>query len=91
MIAECPLVLTADGYFGIVVADHEIFAANGTQMILDDEAWQSLTILPLNLYQPKGPASSFVEMFENRTPAQQGHPPQPRLHSSSRSTLARVD
>jgi hypothetical protein len=75
MIAECPLVMTRDGYFAIVVADHEVFAANGLQMKLGDDEWEALTILPQNIHQPNGPASSFLELLENRTPVQQGFPP----------------
>ena len=56
------LVLTEDGYYGIVVGSRDVFLGNGCQEILDDEAWAKLRPLPINVSRESGGAN-FAELL----------------------------
>ena len=56
-------VLTEDGYYGIVVGHREIFLGNGLQEVLDDQAWNALRPLPINVNH-EGGFSNFLELLE---------------------------
>ncbi len=65
------LVLTDDGYYGIMVKDNEVFLGNGCQEILDAEAITRLRQVPINIFHEGVTATSnFLDMLESRTPAQ---------------------
>jgi hypothetical protein len=57
------LVLTEDGYYGIVVGHREIFLGNGLQEVLNDQAWNALRPLPINVNH-EGGFSNFLELLE---------------------------
>ena len=59
------LVLTEDGYYGIVVGHREVFLGNGLQEVLDDQAWNAYALrpLPINVNHDGG-FSNFLELFE---------------------------
>ena len=57
------LVLTEDGYYGIVVGHREVFLGNGLQEVLDDQAWNALRPLPINVNY-EGGASNFLELLQ---------------------------
>ena len=57
------LVLTEDGYYGIVVGHREIFLGNGLQEVFDDQAWNALRPLPINVNH-EGGFSNFLELLE---------------------------
>ena len=59
------LVLTEDGYYGIVVGHREIFLGNGLQEVLDDQAWAKLRPLPINVNHESGTAN-FGELLDER-------------------------
>ena len=57
------LVLTEDGYYGIVVGRRDVFLGNGLQEVLDDLAWASLRPLPINVNHESG-ISNFLELLQ---------------------------
>jgi len=57
------LVMTDDGYYGIIVADHEVFLGNGCQQIMDGDAWSKLQSISLNIYQA-GVTANFAELMD---------------------------
>ena len=57
------LVLTEDGYYGIVVGRRDIFLGNGLQEVLDDRAWEALRPLPINVNH-EGGVCNFRELLE---------------------------
>ena len=57
------LVLTEDGYYGIVVGHREVFLGNGLQEVLDDQAWNALRPLPINVNH-EGGFGNFLELLE---------------------------
>ena len=56
------LVLTEDGYYGIVVGSRDVFLGNGCQEIFDDEGWAKLRPLPINVAHESGGAN-FAELL----------------------------
>lgn len=65
------LVLTCDGYLGIVVGQRDVFLGNGCQAVLSDDEFAALTPLPINTYRSQGmPTANFLELLECRTTAQ---------------------
>ncbi len=59
------LVLTEDGYYGIVVGRRDVFLANGLPEVLDDSAWAKLRPLPINVCHVSGTAN-FGELLDGR-------------------------
>lgn len=57
------LVLTEDGYYGIVVGRRDVFLGNGLQEVLDDRAWEALRPLPININH-EGGVCNFRELLE---------------------------
>ena len=64
------LVQTDDGYYGIIVAEHEVMLGNGCQEIMDDEAWSKLHVLPININHGGDAVSNFDALVEGRAPCQ---------------------
>ncbi len=61
------LVVTSDGYFGIVVAaeTREVFLGNGTQTVLSEREWSTLRRLPIRSSQEgNAAAANFAELLE---------------------------
>ncbi len=56
-------VLTDDGYYGIVVGHRDLFLGNGLQEVLDDQAWDALRPLPINVNH-EGGTSNFLELLQ---------------------------
>jgi hypothetical protein len=55
------LVQTPDGYFGIVVAENEVFLGNGLQAVMRPEEFAQLRVCPIT---PEGAApSNFFELI----------------------------
>ena len=57
------LVLTEDGYYGIVVGHRDVFLGNGLQKVLDDRARDALRPLPINVNH-EGGVCNFRELLE---------------------------
>ena len=55
------LVLTEDGYYGIVVGSLDVFLGNGRQEILDEEAWEAAPIADQCLHESGG--ANFAELL----------------------------
>ncbi len=79
------LVVTADGYYGIVVGEREVFLGNGLQEIMIPEDWPRLKVLPINVNHEDGAVSNFDALVEGRAPCQA----MPVLGSESREGLTR--
>lgn len=56
------LVLTEDGYYGIVVGRRDLFLGNGLQEVLDDRAWDALRPVPINVNH-EGGFCIFLELL----------------------------
>jgi hypothetical protein len=61
MIHKGTLVLTPDGYFGIVtnVQERFLFLSNGLEARQNEEDWAKNRVQPLNIYNPTGAEASF--------------------------------
>lgn len=64
------LVLTDDGYYGIIVTEDSVLLGNGCEEILDDLQISRLKQLPINVSFDCG-VSNFLELIENRTLCQE--------------------
>jgi hypothetical protein len=64
------LVLTDDGYFGIVTGENTVALGNGTEEVLTPDRMARLKGFPINLQQPTGAPAVFLEMYEGRLPSQ---------------------
>jgi hypothetical protein len=61
------LVRTPEGYYGIV-SDMEqkcVFQGNGMEAFIDDEDWDQLAVMPLNIFKDVG-VSNFMELLTAR-------------------------
>jgi hypothetical protein len=54
------LVITEDGYYGIVVRDDTVLLANGLEEVFDDLA--DLKVCPINANETHGSAANFIEL-----------------------------
>lgn len=63
------LVQTDDGYYGIVVDDHVVFLGNGLEEQMNDESWNALKPVGINVFQ-EGGVSNFDALVEGRAPCQ---------------------
>jgi hypothetical protein len=65
-ISEWSLVRTGDGYYGIVTSVREryVFLANGCEQKLDQDEWNDLEHLPLNIFQGEGSAGASFSGIE---------------------------
>ncbi|REJ65655.1 MAG: hypothetical protein DWQ31_17090 [Planctomycetota bacterium] len=61
------LVVTSDGYFGIVVAveTRDVFLGNGMRAVLSRKEWSALRQLPItSSHEDNGAAANFAELLE---------------------------
>jgi len=56
------LVVTEDGYYGIVINDDTVLLGNGLEQILDYEGMAELKVLPINPSRNQGAAANFIEL-----------------------------
>jgi hypothetical protein len=70
------LVVTNDGYYGIVLTESIVALSNGCEAVLSPDEFRRLTILPLkrpvgDIRESQGVAS-FIELVEGRLVTQHG-------------------
>lgn len=63
MLREGDLVLTEDGYYGIITGRDTVFLANGLEVVMTEREMKSLRRLPLNINAPDGSSASFREIL----------------------------
>jgi hypothetical protein len=66
------LVLTEDGYYGILATDNSVFLGNGCEEIMDAKQMAALKVMPINVFhEGVTAASNFLDLVENRAPCQE--------------------
>ena len=64
------LVVTDEGYPGILTGENTVALGNGTEEVLTPERMAKLKGLPITLNEPTGAPAVFLELYEGRLPSQ---------------------